>query len=72
MPKFNITGSRVEAVSVVIEANDIDEAMEKALTGQFSGREVDVWDSEYQWQYAMLDPDEAFNDFEDSDYGYDY
>jgi len=70
--KYTITGSRVEAVSVVIEADDIDEAMEKALSGQFSGRDVEVWDSDYQWQYAMVSPEEVFNEYGDSDYGYDY
>ena len=51
--KFVVPGTRVEAVSLEIEADDIDEAMAKATSGQFSGRDVDVWDSDYQWQYAM-------------------
>lgn len=51
--KFTVSGTRVEAVTLEIEADDIDEAMEKATTGQFSGRDVDVWDSDYQWQVAM-------------------
>lgn len=75
--KYTITGTRMEAISITIEADDIDEAMAKALAEEFSGRDVDVWDSTYTWDYAMLNPDEVFNStgdirFEDSDYGYDY
>jgi hypothetical protein len=53
--KFIVSGTRVEAVTLEIEAEDIDEAMAKASAGEFSGRDVDVWDTDYRWEVAMAD-----------------
>lgn len=52
--RFLVHGTRTEVVSLEIEADDIDEAMGIALSEQFSGRDVEVWDSSYVWDVAML------------------
>lgn len=52
--KYLVYGTRTEAVSLEIDAEDIDEAMDIALSERFSGRDVDVWDSSYNWDWAML------------------
>lgn len=53
--KYTVHGTRTEVISITVDAEDADEAMGLAEDEQFSGRDVDVWDSNYRWDVAVLD-----------------
>lgn len=49
--KFQVHGTRTKVVSVEVDADSADEALD--IASELDHRDVDVWDSETYWNFAI-------------------